>query len=305
MKVWKKAAFAGALVAAAGAGAALAPVAHGQSKKTAIFGAMEPQSLQIWTGGSRLGVTARDVTDEDVSKHKLGTAQGVVIEDVRSDSAAEKAGFKAGDVVVEFDGERVRSLRQFTRLVQETPAGRSVAASVIRDGQKTTLKVEPLEQDAFNAGRGLEVFRDFGDRWHPAPPAPPALPARPANPPTPPRPPAPMLRDFEYFFNSRTALGITVTDLSPQLADYFGAKDGVLVSSVNEDSVAAKIGLKAGDVITSVNGTTVNDPSDVHRVMNRLSAGSEFTLEIMRERKAMTLKGKTEERQTRRGRVIL
>jgi S1-C subfamily serine protease len=45
---------------------------------------------------------------------------------VEADSAAAKGGVKAGDVVVEFDGERVRSARQLTRLVQETPAGRAV-----------------------------------------------------------------------------------------------------------------------------------------------------------------------------------
>ncbi len=42
---------------------------------------------------------------------------------------------KKGDIVVEFDGEHVRSVRQFTRLVQETPAGRKIQTSVIRDGQ--------------------------------------------------------------------------------------------------------------------------------------------------------------------------
>jgi serine protease Do len=42
---------------------------------------------------------------------------GVVIEEVRPDSPAEKAGVKRSDVIVTFDGERVRSVRQFTRLV--------------------------------------------------------------------------------------------------------------------------------------------------------------------------------------------
>jgi S1-C subfamily serine protease len=55
-----------------------------------------------------------------------GATGGVKIDEVNGGSPAEKAGLKAGDVVVDYDGERVRSARQFTRLVQETPDGRTV-----------------------------------------------------------------------------------------------------------------------------------------------------------------------------------
>ena len=81
--------------------------------------------------GSRLGVSIRDVNEDDV---KAGRTTGVVIEDVNDDSPAAKGGFKAGDVVTSFDGERVRSARQFSRLVEETPSGRSVKAQVMRGG---------------------------------------------------------------------------------------------------------------------------------------------------------------------------
>ena len=73
---------------------------------------------------------------------------GVVIEEVRPDSPAEKAGVKRSDVVVIFDGERVRSVRQFTRLVQETPPGRTVKATVLRDGQQRDLEITPRQGSA-------------------------------------------------------------------------------------------------------------------------------------------------------------
>ena len=72
--------------------------------------------------GAELGVMVSDVDSKDDG--------GVKVDEVNRTAPAEKAGIKAGDVVVEFDGERVRSARQFTRLVQETPEGRSVAIAM-------------------------------------------------------------------------------------------------------------------------------------------------------------------------------
>ena len=86
--------------------------------------------------GTRIGVSIRDLNDDELKAGKTG---GVVVEDVDADSPAQKAGFKAGDIVVDFDGERVRSSQQFTRLVQETAGGRSVQATVMRDGQRVQV----------------------------------------------------------------------------------------------------------------------------------------------------------------------
>ena len=99
-------------------------------------------------GGSRIGVSIEDVADND------SVAEGAFIRGVSPDSPAESAGFSEGDVVVEFDGERVRSVRQLTRLVQETPVGRAVGVVVVRDGGRVELEVTPesgglnLEQEA-------------------------------------------------------------------------------------------------------------------------------------------------------------
>ena len=101
-------------------------------------------------------------------------------------------------------------------------------------------------------------------------------------------------------------LGVTVGSLSTQLAEYFGTKQGVLVTSVSDGSAAAKAGVKAGDVITSLNGTRVDEPSDVRRRIQDLNEGEEFTVEVMRDRKPLTLKGKAERTERRRtSRTIL
>ena len=296
MKTVKIAALAGAFVAAAGLGAAFIPMAHGQSSTSRAR--VAPRALEVLGGrGSQIGVAIRELEDEDMKGAK-GAQTGVVVEDVTQDSPAAAAGVKKGDVVVEFDGERVRSVRQFTRLVQETPAGRKVQAALLRDGQKISVTVEPRAGDGFRLLGDLSnmaLFEDFGRNFKLAvPPAPPAPPARPA----PPAPPA--LPDIQSFvWRMGNTLGITVSELSSQLAEYFGSKDGVLVTSVSDDSAAAKAGLKAGDVITSLNGATVDSPSELRRRIQRLENGDEFTLGVMRDKKSVTLKGKVEQPRNR------
>lgn len=298
MNVWKTAALAGALAAAAGIGAAVAPPVTAQDTTTYALAAEPLQALQIWRGGGRLGMSVRDVNDDDVKRGRLAGPSGVVVDEVSDESAAQKAGFKSGDIVLEFDGERVRSAQQFTRLVQETPAGRPVQAVVMRDGQKSTLSVEPRGTWTGMTGEFDRVFRslDIPSRVR-AP-----RPAAPPRPPTPRVEVAPFLESFS--FRSATTLGVTVGDMSSQLAEYFGAKEGALVTSVADNSAAAKAGVKAGDVITAINGEEVRSPSDVRRLAQRLSVGAEFTVDVLRDKKKMTLKGKTETRQDRR-RVIV
>jgi S1-C subfamily serine protease len=295
MKGWKMAALAAALVVAVAAGAALTPPmeARTQTKKAIA----PPRTVEILTGGSRIGISIRDLEEAD-AKGKPAAASGVLVEDVVAGSPAEKAGMRTGDVIVEFDGERVRSARQLTRLVQETPAGRNVIAAVVRDGQRSNLTVTPMEGARWSFDN-LSELQDLarGFRYKVAPPRPPSAPDHPV----PPSPPA--VWKFDELLGRSSRLGATVDSLSPQLAEYFGTKRGVLVTSVYDDSAAASAGLKAGDVITSLNGAAVEDPSDVRRRAQALNDGEEFTIEVMRDRKPLTLKGKvarTEGRRTSR-----
>jgi serine protease Do len=281
MKSWKKAAMAAAVVGSAGIGAAMAPVAHGQSAR------VTPRAVEVWNfGGGRIGVSVADLDPSDAGSK---VSSGVLIESVDADSPAAKAGLRKGDIVVEFDGERVRSVRQFTRLVTETPVGRTVAAAVQRDGQRVTVNLAPREPEGVRLMdgdflRGAEELRNFAytvpRAW---------------------RPEGEARREFESLLRPGGAvLGITTDDLSGQLGEYFGTKDGALVSSVRADSLGAKTGLKAGDVITSLNGATVANSAELRRRLARLESGEEFTLGVVRDKKPMTLKGKIEARQSMR-----
>lgn len=294
MMGWRTAALSAALVAAAAAGAAVAPVAHGQATIKRA-----PRAVEVFGGGSQIGISIRDIEGAEAGSAK-GVTNGVVVEDVTADSPAAKAGIQKGDVIAEFDGERVRSARQLTRLVQETPAGRNVQAAVVRNGQRTTVTVTPREGNRVGFHR-LDELRDLTRDFSYDMPAPPALPA----PPAPPAPPS-VWSFGDGFGRSSSRLGVTLSELSPQLAEYFGAKDGVLVSSVSDGSSAAKAGLKAGDVITSLNGEAVSGAADLRRGIQDAKDGDELTIGVVRDRKAITIKAKVEQPEPRRrGRTIL
>ena len=232
------------------------------------------RAIRLDGRGSQIGVVVSDPE---------GSSPGVRIDGVDDDSPAAKAGVKEGDVVVEFDGERVRSARQLTRLVQETPDGRTVKMTVTRGGGRQTLDITPESSAtagawSFGVGpefreeleRGLRGLRELPERGGPM---------------------------FDFRFDGRPGmsvprgrLGVQVETLTDQLADYFGVKGGgVLVSSVTAESPAAKAGLKAGDVITAVNGTAIRDAGELIEEIAEVGASGDTRLEIVRDRKASTV----------------
>jgi serine protease Do len=281
MKVMTSIAVAAAVVLAGAA--ASTTVALGQEREPLI------RAFDMMAGSGRIGVTVRDVESDD----KLAR-DGVIVTDLDTGGPADKAGIKRGDTLTEFDGERVRSTRQFTRLVQETPSGRSVQATLLRDGKKQTVNVTP-EHSAFDGDFSMRLLDGPMARMLPSPPPPPDAPSAPRAP----RPPTLAPYDFAMPRLSGRRLGITVESLDSQLAEYFGVKDGLLVKSVAEESSAQKAGVKAGDVITSFNGSHVYDTSDLNRAVERMDSNGEFTLEVVRDRKTQALKGKLEARDRR------
>jgi len=251
--------------------------------------APRPEVRRMWLDGrgSSIGVRVRDVEADDVTRAKLPQPSGAVIADVDEDGPAARAGLRDGDVVVEFDGERVRSARHLARLVQETPDGRTVKATIVRDGARRTIEVAPSSAARF--GVAEDMLMDLPDIHREVERGLRAMP-----------------RNFSFDFDwdaapgvivaGRNRLGARLQSLSSQLAEYFGAKEGVLVSEVERDSPAARAGLKAGDVITSVNGRSVGEPRDVVRELRDAGQDESVELGVMRDRQTLTLKAQVEPR---------
>jgi S1-C subfamily serine protease len=276
---------------------ALAPPLQGQQIKVLRTdgGGGERRIVEVVGGpGQQIGVTVRDVGEADAKREQVTGAGGAVIDEVRAGSPAEKAGFKAGDVVVSFDGERVRSARQLARLVEETPAGRQVKAGVVRAGKPVDLVVAPekreftwsvrpdmpdvareVERAQHDLQKELERTQREDQRFRFEPPDVRVTPRGP---------------DAFEFVMRPGRLGVGVLDLSPELAQHFGARQGVLVNTVSADSAAAKAGVKVGDVITSVNGKPVGDAGELRRLLWDDEDAAEVALGLVRGGKEMTLK---------------
>ncbi|MEP7219319.1 MAG: PDZ domain-containing protein, partial [Bacteroidota bacterium] len=188
---------------------------------------MPPMSINIM-GGGFLGVMPEEVTADRVKELGLAEEYGAFLKDISADGPAAKAGLKAHDVIIEWNGTRVESAMQLRRLVHETPAGRSVKIAYIRAGHREQAEIKVGENPEMGTLRNLMMrhgeripFMDSLSTMFPRE----------------------MPRNF--MMPSPGRLGVSIQNLSPQLATYFGLKDrtGALISDVAGKSAAADAGL--------------------------------------------------------------
>jgi S1-C subfamily serine protease len=259
----------------------------------------EGPQKRSWSGSrGRLGVSLADVESADVQRLRLPAETGARVSDVTEDSPAAAAGLKEDDVILRFRGETVHSASQLARLVRETPPGRKVQLEVSRQGSVQQLSATLGEGKGFGMAQlgDLSELEKLGDLRELLPPTPPDMPDVP-NPPNIPNFQWRGQLDDDVRDAVRMAtrsrgprLGIRYHELSDQLAGYFKVDDGLLVSSVDEESPAAKAGVKAGDVIVKLNGRKVTDASDLGSEVARLEPGQEATLTVQRDGHPLDLK---------------
>jgi len=221
-------------------------------------------------GDGFLGVYAEDVNKDNMVRYHLNQVRGVGVTQIVKDSPAEKAGLRKDDVILRIDGDNVTSVRKLNRVISEIAPEQSVRVTISRAGaeQELTATMGRRNENAFHGW-----LRDNPGNWEWEGPS--------------------ITNDGPWVFalaGSRR-IGISTTELTKQLADYFGVTGGhgVLVTNVSDDGPAAKGGLRAGDVITTVDGETVETSGDISRVINRKKDG-EVTLTIIRNKQQQTLR---------------
>lgn len=238
-------------------------------------------------GGSYLGVQTVDVTNENFSRFGLSEVRGVAVEKVLMDSPAEKAGLQNNDVIIRFDGESVTSVRKLTRLIGEVAPDHKVNLTVLRGGSERNVEITMGKRD-FNFETSGVLSGDF-PKFENFPKIPPTM-TIPAIPET----TFPPMRIgegnvFVWSTGTNRQIGVTLTSLTKQLADYFGITDGkgLLINEVRADSPAAKAGLKAGDVIVEIDGQKVENNSDLIKRLNEKKEGA-VTITVIRDKNRQT-----------------
>jgi len=220
-------------------------------------------------GNGFLGVYAEDISKDNMVRYHLNQVRGVGVTRIVKDSPAEKAGLRKDDVILRVDGDNVTSVRKLNRVVSEIAPDQTVRVTISRAGseQELTATMGRRNENAFHG-----LLRDNPGNWEWEGPA--------------------ITSDGPWVFalGGSRRIGISTTELTKQLADYFGVTGGgVLVTNVSDDGPAAKAGLRAGDVITAVDGETVETSGDISRVINRKKDG-EITLTIIRNKQQQTLR---------------
>lgn len=224
--------------------------------------------------GAYLGVDITDIPPERMSALKLKEEQGVEVTMVDQDAPAGKAGLKEHDVILTMNGTAIESGAQLRRMIRETPAGRVVTLGVSRDGQPMTFKVQLGDRNKNMAYKHSGKEFKF------------EMPAMPAMPPMP---------DIDIpvsvvVVHSSMRSGLMVENITPQLGEFFGVKNGrgVLVRSVEKGSRADKAGFRAGDVIVKVSDQPIQDTSDFSHAL-RSHGGGNTAVVVIRDKREQNL----------------
>lgn len=229
--------------------------------------------------GAYLGVDVCDVTADRLEALKLKEEKGVEVTMVDQDAPAGKAGIKEHDVILSVNGTPVESAAQLRRVIHETPAGRVVALGLSRDGQPLTVKTQLAERSKTAIwSPKTKDFKDFQVKVMPDMPEMPEMP------------------DFDMpgamvVVRSSARSGLTVENLTPQLGEFFGVKEGkgVLVRGVEKGSRAEKAGLRAGDVIVKINDQPVHDTTDFSYAVRRSRDPKGMSLGVVRDKRELIL----------------
>lgn len=235
---------------------------------------------------ARIGVMVQMEADKENDK------LGATIKDVVEDGPAEKAGLKEGDIITRFNGTSLGGLKaddddvsgpgsRLVKLAQKLDKGDTVQVEYRRGGEnrKATIVADEISGSySFSVPGGMMSPRGFG-----------TVPGgrlfmQPGG------------RNFSFRLGEFGGMGgLELTDLSPELGEYFGARSGVLVLKVHDSA----IGLKPGDVITAIDGRTPSSESHVHRILSSYESGETAKIEVLRKQKKVTVSYKVPENELR------
>jgi serine protease Do len=187
-----------------------------------------------------LGVRIQVVTDEIAESLGLKETHGALVASVSKDGPAEKSGIKAGDIILEFNGKKIESMRNLPRIVAETEVGKSSKVEIWRNKSRKNVTVQLGE---------LEKAEENGMIDMPGPGT----------------TSAPKVDDVVI-----EDLNLSLATITPGLRQKYGINEdrsGVVITKVNQGSDASEKGLQEGEVISEVDQKDVTSPDDVKNLL--------------------------------------
>lgn len=184
----------------------------------------------------QLGINIQNVTDELAKSLDLEARSGVIVSNVRTGSAAEKAGIKRNDLIVAINGEKIEDSNVLRNKVASSLPGSEIKITVQRDGKQIELTAT------------LDEAKLDGER----------LPGPGGN------------EDGPGPQNQGGKLGLSLEPVSPAAAKQLGldGTEGVVVTDVDQDGPAAESGIARGDVILEINRKPVSSVADVRAALD-------------------------------------
>lgn len=189
-----------------------------------------------------IGVAIGPIDQTTAKALGLKGPAGVLVQSVESNSPAEKAGIKSGDVILKFDGAKVDHANQLQALVASKAPGDKASVEIFRNG-KTEDKTVTLEERSGASFASVSGSSGNGSE-------------------------------------NLNSLGLSVQDADKATLDNYGAKHGVVVTSVQPASEAYNRGVQQGDLITSVDNQAIKTTGDLEKAVDAHNPGDALLFRV-------------------------
>jgi len=182
-----------------------------------------------------IGVSIQPLTDDLAEGFGRSNDEGALVSAVAVDTPADKGGVQAGDIILSFDGKDIKEMRDLPRIVAQSTVGEKYKVGVWRDGGKKSLTIKTERFPDSQSIAGISQPEKAAEE--------------------------PEMDEL---------LGASLSEIDDELRERFSIDDGisgVLILAVERGGLAAKNGLRPGDVITKLDGKSVTTPGDVTSVV--------------------------------------